>query len=32
MIILGSHEAASELLDKRSANYSDRIPSIMRLM
>ncbi|KAI1790074.1 cytochrome P450 [Ganoderma leucocontextum] len=30
MIILGSHEAASELLDKRSANYSDRQPSVMR--
>ncbi|RDX44589.1 CyP450 monooxygenase [Lentinus brumalis] len=32
MIILGSHEAASELLDKRSANYSDRMPSVMRLI
>ncbi|KAI0768267.1 CyP450 monooxygenase [Trametes elegans] len=32
MIILGSHEAASELLDKRSANYSDRVPSVMRLI
>ncbi|TBU23430.1 cytochrome P450 [Dichomitus squalens] len=30
MIIIGSHEAASELLDKRSANYSDRQPSAMR--
>ncbi|KAI1790108.1 cytochrome P450 [Ganoderma leucocontextum] len=30
MIILGSHEVASELLDKRSANYSDRHPSPMR--
>ena len=30
MIILGSHEAALELLDKRSANYSDRPPSAMR--
>ena len=24
MIVLGSHEAATELLDKRSAIYSDR--------
>ncbi|KAI0767233.1 cytochrome P450 [Fomes fomentarius] len=32
MIILGSHEVASELLDKRSANYSDRVPSVMRLI
>ncbi|PIL29320.1 cytochrome P450 [Ganoderma sinense ZZ0214-1] len=30
MIILGSHEAALELLDKRTANYSDRQPSAMR--
>lgn len=30
MIILGSHEAALELLDKRSANYSDRQDSPMR--
>ena len=30
MIILGSHEAALELLDKRSANYSDRQSSAMR--
>ncbi|KAI0357869.1 CyP450 monooxygenase [Trametes cingulata] len=32
MIILGSHEAANELLEKRSANYSDRMPSVMRLI
>ncbi|KAM5539745.1 hypothetical protein V8D89_006558 [Ganoderma adspersum] len=32
MIILGSHEAASELLDRRSANYSDRQPSAMRVL
>ncbi|KAI0672490.1 CyP450 monooxygenase [Trametes maxima] len=32
MIILGSHEAAHELLDRRSANYSDRVPSVMRLI
>ncbi len=32
LIILGSHEVASELLDKRSADYSDRVPSVMRLM
>ncbi|KAJ8475189.1 hypothetical protein ONZ51_g6728 [Trametes cubensis] len=32
MIILGSHEAANELLEKRSANYSDRVPSVMRLI
>nr|BED43030.1 cytochrome P450 monooxygenase [Trametes versicolor] len=32
MIILGSHEAANELLEKRSANYSDRISSVMRLI
>ena len=30
MIILGTHEAALELLDKRSANYSDRQNSAMR--
>ena len=29
MIILGSHEAAIDLLEKRSANYSDRSPSPM---
>ncbi|KAH9937827.1 cytochrome P450 [Epithele typhae] len=29
MIILGSHEAAVDLLEKRSANYSDRSPSPM---
>ena len=29
MIILGSHEAAIDLLEKRSANYSDRAPSPM---
>ena len=32
MIVIGSHEAACELLDKRSANNSDRVPSVMRLM
>ncbi|KAI0643944.1 CyP450 monooxygenase [Trametes meyenii] len=32
IIILGSHEAAHELLDRRSANYSDRVPSVMRLI
>ncbi|KAI0634017.1 CyP450 monooxygenase [Trametes polyzona] len=32
MIILGSHEAATELLDKRSANYSSRVYSVMRLI
>ncbi|KAL7284540.1 hypothetical protein ACG7TL_001832 [Trametes sanguinea] len=32
MIILNSHEAAMELLEKRSANYSDRMPSVMRLI
>ncbi len=29
MIVLGTHEAAMDLLEKRSANYSDRIFSIM---
>ena len=29
MIILGSYEAASELLDKRSYNYSDRPQPVM---
>ncbi|KAI0705584.1 cytochrome P450 [Earliella scabrosa] len=29
MIILGSHEAAIELLDTRSANYSSRVQSVM---
>ena len=29
MIILGSHETAVELLEKRSANYSDRSISTM---
>ena len=29
MIILGTHEAAIDLLEKRSANYSDRAPSAM---
>ncbi|KAI0767230.1 CyP450 monooxygenase [Fomes fomentarius] len=29
MIILGTHEAAVDLLEKRSANYSDRITLIM---
>ena len=29
MIILGSHEVAIDLLEKRSANYSDRAPSPM---
>ena len=29
MVLLGSHNAARELLDKRSANYSDRPQSIM---
>ena len=29
MIVLGSHEAAIDLLEKRSANYSDRTPSPM---
>ena len=27
MIVLGSHDAAIDLLEKRSANYSDRVPS-----
>ena len=29
MIVLGSQEAASDLLEKRSSNYSDRAPSPM---
>lgn len=29
IILLGSYEAASELLLKRSANYSDRPSSVM---
>ena len=29
MIIVNSHEIASDLMDKRSANYSDRMPSVM---
>ena len=29
MVILGSHEAALDLLEKRSAIYSDRVPSVM---
>lgn len=29
IIILGSHEAAVDLLEKRSAIYSDRIPFVM---
>ena len=29
VIVLGSHEAASDLLEKRSSNYSDRAPSPM---
>lgn len=29
MIILGTHEAAVDLLEKRSGNYSDRSSSIM---
>ncbi|TBU23425.1 cytochrome P450 [Dichomitus squalens] len=29
IIVLGSHEAASDLLEKRSSNYSDRPPSPM---
>ena len=29
MIILGSHEASIDLLEKRSSNYSDRPPSAM---
>ena len=29
MIVLGSHEAALDLLEKRSSNYSDRTPSPM---
>ena len=32
MIMLGSHKAAHELLDKRSANYSDRPQSVMAKM
>ena len=32
MIILGSHEAAIELLDTRSANYSSRVQSVMAQM
>lgn len=30
MIIITSQEAAYELLDRRSANYSDRMPSAMK--
>ncbi|KAI1790086.1 cytochrome P450 [Ganoderma leucocontextum] len=29
MIVLGSQEVASELLEKKSSNYSDRVPSPM---
>ena len=29
MIVLGTHEAAIDLLEKRSANYSDRLASTM---
>ena len=29
MLLLGSHTVARELLDKRSAVYSDRLPSVM---
>lgn len=29
MIVLGTHESAVELLEKRSANYSDRMHSVM---
>ena len=29
IIVLNSHEAAIDLLEKRSANYSDRSPSPM---
>ena len=29
MVVLGSYKVARELLDKRSANYSDRPRSIM---
>ena len=29
MIVLGSHEAAADLLEKRSANYSDRQTFVM---
>ena len=29
MVVLGSHKAARELLEKRSSNYSDRPQSIM---
>lgn len=32
MVILGTHEAAVELLDDRSANYSSRVPSAMALL
>ena len=32
MIVLGSYEAAKELLDNRSANYSDRPPSVMNTL
>ena len=32
MIILGSHEAAIDLLEKRSANYSDRAQTPMTEM
>ena len=28
-MVLNTHEVASDLLDKRSANYSDRVPSVM---
>lgn len=29
MVTLGTHESAVELLEKRSANYSDRMHSVM---
>ncbi|KAI0800105.1 cytochrome P450 [Fomes fomentarius] len=29
MIVLGTHEAALDLLEKRSSNYSDRLDSVM---
>ncbi|EIW53604.1 CyP450 monooxygenase [Trametes versicolor FP-101664 SS1] len=29
MVVLGTHESAVELLEKRSANYSDRMHSVM---
>ncbi|KAI0767202.1 CyP450 monooxygenase [Fomes fomentarius] len=32
MVVLGTHEAAVDLLENRSANYSSRVPSVMALL